>query len=113
MRYPQGLQQPVRPGQRGGYPAVVVRRRLEALTGRFGSAVLGGVLRIATQLEADGTIRVLTPEFDVELGELDGSPNARVDRPSASASSQVVAPGSFGNICLPNGPYCVPDYYVD
>ena len=43
-------------------------------------AVLGGMLRIATQPEDDGTIRVLTPEFDVGLGELDGSPSSRVDR---------------------------------
>ena len=34
---------------------------VDALTGRFGSAVLGGVLRIATELADDGTIRVLTP----------------------------------------------------
>jgi 2-dehydropantoate 2-reductase len=52
---------------------------LEALVGRFGSEVLGGVLRVATQVDADGAIRVLTPAFDVEVGELDRPPSARVE----------------------------------
>ena len=71
---------------------------VEALTGRFGSAALGGVLRIATQLEDDGTIRVLTPEFDVELGELDGSPSTRVDRLASAfkdAGADVTVPGNI------------------
>jgi 2-dehydropantoate 2-reductase len=84
-------------------PAVIIpflngMAHLEALTGRFGPAVLGGVLRIATQLEADGTIRVLTPEFDVELGELDGSPSARVDRLASAfkdAGADVAVPGNI------------------
>src|SRR5260370_22389046 len=70
-------------------PAVIIpflngMAHVEPLTGQFGSAVLGGVLRIATELEDDGTIQVLAPTFEVELGELDGSPTARVD-PLASA----------------------------
>ena len=52
---------------------------VEPLVGRFGSAVLGGVLRIATQREDDGTIRVLAPLFEVEVGELDGSLSTRVE----------------------------------
>jgi 2-dehydropantoate 2-reductase len=52
---------------------------VEALVGRFGSAVLGGVLRVATQAEEDGTIRVLAPTFDVEVGELDRPPSTRVE----------------------------------
>ena len=52
---------------------------VETLVGRFGSAVLGGVLRVATQVGDDGTIRVLAPEFDVEVGELDRSPSTRVE----------------------------------
>jgi 2-dehydropantoate 2-reductase len=52
---------------------------LEALVGRFGSEVLGGVLRVATQVDADGAIRVLAPAFDVEVGELDRPPSARVE----------------------------------
>jgi 2-dehydropantoate 2-reductase len=71
---------------------------IEALTGRFGSAVLGGVLRVATQLGDDGTIGVLTPQFDVELGELDGSPSTRVDRLASAfkdAGADVTVPGNI------------------
>ncbi len=52
---------------------------VEALVGRFGSAVLGGVLRVATQVADDGAIRVLAPTFDVEVGELDRPPSTRVE----------------------------------
>ena len=84
-------------------PAVIIpflngMAHVEPLTSRFGSAVLGGVLRIATQLEDDGTIRVLTPEFDVELGELDGSPSTRVDRLASAfkdAGADVTVPGNI------------------
>jgi 2-dehydropantoate 2-reductase len=84
-------------------PAVIIpflngMAHVEALTGRFGSAVLGGTLRIATQVEHDGTIRVLTPQFDVELGELDGSPSARVDRLASAfkdAGADVTVPGNI------------------
>jgi 2-dehydropantoate 2-reductase len=84
-------------------PAVIIpflngMAHVEALTGRFGPAVLGGVLRIATQGEDDGTIRVLTPQFEVELGELDGSPSARVGRLASAfkdAGADVTVPGSI------------------
>jgi 2-dehydropantoate 2-reductase len=84
-------------------PAVIVpflngMAHVEALSGRFGSPVLGGVLRVATELEDDGTIRVLTPQFDVELGELDGSPSTRVDRLAAAfkdAGADVTVPGNI------------------
>jgi 2-dehydropantoate 2-reductase len=57
---------------------------LDALAGTFGTAALGGVLRVATDLAGDGTIRVLTPLFEVELGELDGSRSARADQLAAA-----------------------------
>jgi 2-dehydropantoate 2-reductase len=57
---------------------------LDALGGAFGTAALGGVLRIATELADDGTIRVLAPLFEVELGELDGSRSARADQLAAA-----------------------------
>jgi len=84
-------------------PTVVVpflngMAHVEALSGRFGSPVLGGVLRVATELEDDGTIRVLTPQFDVEVGELDGSPSTRVDRLAAAfkdAGADVTVPGNI------------------
>ncbi len=84
-------------------PAVIIpflngMAHVEPLTGQFGSAVLGGVLRIATELEDDGTIQVLAPTFEVELGELDGSPSARVDRLASAfrdAGAHVVVPGNI------------------
>jgi 2-dehydropantoate 2-reductase len=47
------------------------------LRSRFGSSVLGGVVRVASEQD-DGVIRVLSPSFEVELGELDAPPGARV-----------------------------------
>jgi 2-dehydropantoate 2-reductase len=84
-------------------PAVIIpflngMAHVQALTSRFGSAVLGGTLRIATQSENDGTIRALTPQFDVELGELDGSPGTRVDRLAAAfkdAGADVTVPANI------------------
>ena len=81
-------------------PAVIIpflngMAHVEPLTSRFGSAVLGGVLRVATELADDGTIRVLAPTFEVELGELDGSPSARVDRLASAfrdAGADVTVP---------------------
>lgn len=84
-------------------PAVIIPflngiAHVDALTSRFGPAVLGGTLRIATQPEDDGTIRVLTPQFGVELGELDGSPSTRVDRIASAfkdAGADVTVPGNI------------------
>jgi 2-dehydropantoate 2-reductase len=84
-------------------PAVIIpflngMAHVDALTGRFGPAVLGGALRIATQVEDDGTIRVLTPQFDVELGELDGSPSTRAARLASAfkdAGADVAVPGNI------------------
>jgi 2-dehydropantoate 2-reductase len=45
-------------------------RHVEPLVERFGDAMLGGVLRVATQLRDDGAIGVLAPLFEIELGVL-------------------------------------------
>jgi 2-dehydropantoate 2-reductase len=84
-------------------PAVIIpflngMAHVEVLTGRFGSAVLGGVLRVATELTGDGTIQVLAPTFEVELGELDGSPSARVDQLASAfrdAGADVAVPANI------------------
>jgi 2-dehydropantoate 2-reductase len=52
---------------------------LDALTGRFGRAVLGGVVKVVTKLGADGEIVRLGTLADMVIGELDGGPSARVD----------------------------------
>jgi 2-dehydropantoate 2-reductase len=71
---------------------------IEALVDRFGSAVLGGVLRVATQVDDDGAIRALAPTFDVEVGELDSSPSARVDELASAfrdAGATVTVPADI------------------
>lgn len=71
---------------------------VERLTARFGSAVLGGVLRIVTQAGEDGAIRVLAPAFEVEVGELDGAASERAARLAAAfrdAGAQVSVPGDI------------------
>jgi 2-dehydropantoate 2-reductase len=68
---------------------------VDLLVGRFGPAVLGGVLRVMTQLDDDGTIRVLAPLFEVELGELDGSKSARIGQLASAfrdAGADVAVP---------------------
>jgi 2-dehydropantoate 2-reductase len=70
-------------------------RHVEPLVSRFGSAVLGGVLRIATELEDDGAIRVLAPTFEVEIGELASPSGQRVEDVAArfrAAGAQVTIP---------------------
>jgi 2-dehydropantoate 2-reductase len=53
-------------------------RHVEPLVSRFGSAALGGVLRIATELDDDGAILVIAPMFEVEIGELETQSSQRV-----------------------------------
>lgn len=52
---------------------------LEVLTERFGTAVLGGTLRIVAQLDANGDIRQYMPGGQIEIGELDGGRTSRVN----------------------------------
>ena len=63
-------------------------RHVEPLVSRFGSAVLGGVLRIATERADDGAIRVLVPMFVVEVGELAG-PSSERDRGAVQGSGRA------------------------
>jgi 2-dehydropantoate 2-reductase len=46
---------------------------------QFGPAVIGGVLRIATQLTDTGAVEVLAPMFEVEIGEFGAAPSRRVE----------------------------------
>jgi 2-dehydropantoate 2-reductase len=68
---------------------------IDALVGRFGSAVLGGVVRVATELDDDGSIRVLGPAFDVEVGELERPPSTRAEQLASAfrdAGARVTVP---------------------
>jgi 2-dehydropantoate 2-reductase len=60
---------------------------LGPLVDRFGPAVAGGVLRVATEAQPDSSIRVLNPLFDVEIGELDGSVSERIEAAAAVFSA--------------------------
>ena len=71
---------------------------VERLTARFRAAVLGGALKVVTQLGDDGRIRVLAPAFELELGELDGAPSERVTRLAAAfrdAGAEVTVPADI------------------
>ncbi|MBM9503484.1 ketopantoate reductase family protein [Actinacidiphila acididurans] len=52
---------------------------LDLLGERFGPAVLGGVVRVVTQLGADGAIVQLAPGADMVIGERGGGRSERVD----------------------------------
>jgi ketopantoate reductase len=62
-----------------GVPFLNGMRHVEPLVARFGSAALGGVLRIATEVEDGGVIRVLAPLFEVEIGALASESDHRVE----------------------------------
>jgi 2-dehydropantoate 2-reductase len=73
-------------------------RHVDPLVSRFGSAVLGGVLRIATELEDDGAILVIAPTFEVEIGELAAQSDQRVEEIAArfrAAGAQVTIPADI------------------
>jgi 2-dehydropantoate 2-reductase len=63
---------------------------IDRLTDAFGrGAVLGGVLKVVTQLDPDGTIRQFAPGGSIEIGELDGTVSDRV----AVVSETLSIPG--------------------
>jgi 2-dehydropantoate 2-reductase len=73
---------------------------IDDLTARFGDRVLGGVIRIATTIGADGEIVRLASFASLKVGELDGSVSPRVKELVAhfegagfdvSLSSEIVA----------------------
>ncbi|MBJ7289589.1 2-dehydropantoate 2-reductase [Williamsia sp.] len=68
-------------------------RHLDRLTEAFGSAVLGGVAVVASQLGADGAIDLLGPDRFMRYGELSGEMTDRiadVDRTLAGAGFDTV-----------------------
>ena len=73
-------------------------RHVEPLVSRFGSAALGGVLRIATEVEDGGAIRVIAPLFEVEVGELESASDRRVEDIASrfrAAGAQVTIPADI------------------
>lgn len=61
------------------------------LTAAFPGSVLGGVILVATELEPDGAIRVITPGASIRFGELDGTDSARVARIAIDLEGAEVA----------------------
>jgi 2-dehydropantoate 2-reductase len=69
---------------------------IEPLTRAFGPAVLGGVLKIVTQLDPDGDIRQFVPGGGIEVGRLDGAADAGI-----AAIVEVLAIPGF-NVSVPD-----------
>jgi 2-dehydropantoate 2-reductase len=53
---------------------------LDTLTARFGAAVLGGVVKVATVLNEQGDIVLLGSFTSITVGERDGHPSARLEQ---------------------------------
>ena len=70
-------------------PFINGMNHIASLTRAFGSAVLGGVLKVVTQLEPNGDIRQLAPGGSIEVGELDGTSSKRV----AAIAEALAIPG--------------------
>jgi 2-dehydropantoate 2-reductase len=73
-------------------------RHIDPLVSRFGTAVLGGVLRIQTDLDEHGAIRVLAPTFEVEIGELASPSGERVEEIASrfrAAGAEVTIPADI------------------
>lgn len=66
-------------------PGLNGMRHVEILARRFGAhAVLGGVCRVSTEVEADGKIRQLADFQSWSYGELDGSRSTRIEQVDAA-----------------------------
>jgi 2-dehydropantoate 2-reductase len=52
-------------------------RHVDLLRARFGTALIGGVCKVATTIDPQGRIKQLATFQELAYGELDGSPSAR------------------------------------
>ncbi|HTH94443.1 MAG TPA: 2-dehydropantoate 2-reductase [Rhodocyclaceae bacterium] len=59
-------------------PVLNGMKHMDQLKARFGSAVIGGVCRVATDLGADGSIVQLMPFHELAYGELNGESSERI-----------------------------------
>jgi 2-dehydropantoate 2-reductase len=63
---------------------------IDALTSAFGrAALLGGTLKVVTQLDPDGAIRQFLPGANIEIGELGGATTTRL----AAVAETLTIPG--------------------
>jgi 2-dehydropantoate 2-reductase len=67
-------------------------RHVSLLTAAFGQdRVLGATTRLATSLLPDGTINVVAPGIEIQIGQLDGAGSAALDRVVAELSVHNIA----------------------
>jgi len=52
-------------------------RHVDAIRERFGTALIGGVCKVATTIDSEGRIKQLAPFQELAYGEFDGSPSDR------------------------------------
>lgn len=52
-------------------------RHVDAIRARYGTALIGGVCKVATTIDPQGRIKQLAPFQELAYGEWDGSPSAR------------------------------------
>lgn len=52
-------------------------RHVDLIRERYGTALIGGVCKVATTIDPQGRIKQLAPFQELAYGELDGSPSAR------------------------------------
>ncbi|MFD3519128.1 ketopantoate reductase family protein [Streptomyces sp. NPDC058653] len=73
-------------------------RHVDLLTERFGAGVLGGVLKVVTQLDPNGDIRQFAPGAQIQVGELDGTDSSRVSEVVSTLSAPDFAVTGTENI---------------
>lgn len=67
-------------------------RHLSLLTAAYGQdRVLGAATRLVTSLRPDGTIDVVAPGIEIQVGQLDGAGSAELDRVVAELSVHNIA----------------------
>jgi len=80
-------------------PVLNGMRHVETIAARFGAnALLGGVARIASTLDAEGRVRHLAPFQELIYGEIDGSASARLAEVDAVMQGAVFDARTSSNI---------------
>lgn len=80
-------------------PVMNGMRHLTPLTAAFGrDRVLGGATRLVTSLLPDGTVDVVIPGIDIQIGQLDGAGSDALDRTVAELDVDTVTVRARGDI---------------
>lgn len=65
-------------------PVLNGMRHVEAIRGEYAEALIGGVCKVATTIDAEGRIKQLAPFQELAYGELDGTASERTRRLDAA-----------------------------